>query len=144
MKVDLMPADYVAESLLEAFADADVAGKRFLLPRAAVARDLIPAELGRRGATVDVVEAYRTEIPEFAHVHAREVLAEKPDWITFTSTSTVNNFISIAGKSALQGVRVATIGPVTSETCRSRGVAVAVEASPYTIDGLVRAILNFR
>ena len=75
----------------------DLAGKRVLLPRAAVARDLVPVELTRRGAIVDVVEAYRTVIPEDAAARAREVLARKPHWITFTSSSTVKNFVAAAG-----------------------------------------------
>jgi uroporphyrinogen III methyltransferase/synthase len=144
IKVDLTPAEYVAESLVEAFANQDLEGKRILLPRAAVARDLIPVELAKRGARVDVVEAYRTEIPEFAHEYAREVLAHKPHWITFTSTSTVNHFLSIAGKAAVKDVKVATIGPVTTQACLDRGVFVDAEASPYTIDGLVEAILLSR
>ena len=71
-----MPEEYVAESLVEAFADEDLQGKRILLPRAAVARDLVPVELTRRGATVDVVEAYRTVIPEDAAARARSAGAK--------------------------------------------------------------------
>ena len=95
IKVDRIPKEYVAESLLEALAGDDLAGKRVLLPRAAVARDLVPVELTRRGAIVDVVEAYRTVIPEDAAARAREVLARKPTWITFTSSSTVKNFVAV-------------------------------------------------
>ena len=76
VKVDLMGKEYVAEGLLEAFAAHDLAGKRVLLPRAAVARDLVPDELARRGARVDVVEAYRTVAPEDLAEQAREVLAQ--------------------------------------------------------------------
>ncbi len=143
LKVELMPEEYVAESLLEAFAGHDLAGKRILLPRAAVARDLVPAELARRGARVDVVEAYRSVIPEDAAARARTIFTEgrKPDWITFTSSSTVKNFVEAAGAAALDRIRIASIGPVTSATARKLGLAVAVEAKPYTIDGLVAAIL---
>ena len=98
-----MPKEYVAESLLEALASDDLAGKRVLLPRAAVARDLVPVELTRRGAIVDVVEAYRTVIPEDAAARAREVLARKPTWITFTSSSTVRNFVAAAGGRVVGG-----------------------------------------
>ncbi|MBK5294624.1 MAG: uroporphyrinogen-III C-methyltransferase [Acidobacteriia bacterium] len=143
LKVDLMPRDFVAESLLEAFSGTPLEGKRILLPRAAVARDLIPTELTRLGAHVDVVEAYQTVTPEFAHEHAREVFTTKPDWILFTSTSTVNNFISAAGRNAIEGVKVATIGPITSDAARRRGIEVTVEASPYTIDGLVDKIVSY-
>jgi uroporphyrinogen-III synthase len=139
-----MPEKYVAESLVEAFAGEDLSGKRILLPRAAVARDVAPAELGRRGAQVDVVEAYRTEIPEGASARAAQILsgARKPDWVVFTSSSTVTNFVNAAGTAPLEGVRVASIGPVTSAAARQRGIAVTVQAEPYTIDGLIEAILR--
>ena len=140
IKVDRMPKEYVAESLLEALAADDLAGKRVLLPRAAVARDLVPVELTRRGAIVDVVEAYRTVVPEDAAARAREVLARKPHWITFTSSSTVRNFVAVAGRDALQGVKIASIGPITSATARELGLTVDVEADPHTVAGLVEAI----
>ena len=102
-KVDVMPKEYVAESLLEALAGDDLQGKRILLPRAAVARDLVPVELRERGAMVDVVEAYRTVIPADAAARAQEALAHKPDWITFTSSSTVKNLLAVTGREALGG-----------------------------------------
>jgi len=142
LKVDLMPREYVAESLVEAFAVEDLTGKRVLLPRAAVARDVIPLELEKRGAAVDVVEAYRTELPEFAHEYAREAFSAKPDWITLTSASTARNLLAIAGRQVLEGVKVASIGPVTSEAARRIGLAVTVEAREYTVDGLVAAVLG--
>jgi len=144
LTVHLMPEQYVAESLVEAFAGEDLTGKRILLPRAAVARDLVPVELARRGAQVDVVEAYRTEIPEGVPARAAQVFSarRKPDWITFTSSSTVVNLVRAAGVAVLEGVRVASIGPVTSAAARQRGLAVTVEADPFTLDGLVAAILR--
>jgi uroporphyrinogen III methyltransferase/synthase len=143
LKVDLMPEEYVAESLLRAFEPHEIAGKRMLLPRAAVARDLVPAELTRRGARVDVVEAYRTVIPEDAAARARAIFSSgrKPDWITFTSSSTVKNFLDAAGRDVLNGVRIASIGPVTSATIRKHGLETTAEAAPFTVDGLVEAIL---
>jgi uroporphyrinogen III methyltransferase / synthase len=143
-RVDLMPGEYVAESLVKAFGAEDLNGKRILLPRAAVARDVVPAELARRGARVDVVEAYRTAIPENASALARAIFGgdRKPDWITFTSSSTVNNFVAVAGAEALAGVRVATIGPVTSETARKHGIQVTLEAADYTVEGLVEALVR--
>src|SRR5579872_6640640 len=93
LKVDLMGKEYVAEGLVDAFAAHDLAGKRVLLPRAAVARDLVPAELGRRGARVEVVEAYHTVVPEDAAERVHEIFgaSRRPDCITFTSSSTVQN-----------------------------------------------------
>jgi uroporphyrinogen III methyltransferase/synthase len=148
LKVDRMPMEYVAESLLEAFASDDLRGVRILLPRAAVARDLVPAEFARRGAIVDVAEAYRTIPPEAATGRAREVLARHPDWITFTSSSTVKNLVGavqpLGGVAALKAVRTASIGPITSATMRGLGLGVDVEADPHTIPGLVEAICRSR
>ncbi len=143
LKVDLMGREYVAEGLLEAFRPFDLTGARVLLPRAAVARDVVPAELARRGAHVDVVEAYRTAVPDGAAEAAAAIFhaERKPDWIAFTSSSTVRNFAAAAGPGALAGVKVASIGPITSATARELGIEVTSEASVYTIDGLVEAIL---
>jgi uroporphyrinogen III methyltransferase/synthase len=134
----------VAESLVEAFRSERLQGRRILLPRAAVARDVIPTELEKLGAQVEVVEAYRNVIPENAGARAHEIFSgsKKPDWITFTSSSTVQNCIEVAGADALRGIRIASIGPVTSETVRQLGFTVDVEAKQFTIDGLVQAILT--
>jgi uroporphyrinogen III methyltransferase/synthase len=140
LRVDVMPEEYVAKSLLEALAGEDLRGKRILLPRAAVARDLVPVTLRERGAVVDVVEAYRTIIPADAVARAKEALGHKPDWITFTSSSTVTNLLAVTGREALAGIKIASIGPVTSATAREAGLTVDVEAEPHTIEGLVEAI----
>ena len=144
LKVDLMPAEYVAESLIQAFASVALSGRRILLPRAAVARDLIPAELRKLGAHVDVVEAYRNVVPEDAARQVSKVFTEsdKPDWVTFTSSSTVGNLVQLAGLEALEGISIASIGPVTSDTARSHGLTVRAEAKQFTLDGLVQAILD--
>jgi len=144
LRVSLMPDEYVAESLVTAFSAIDLHGKRILLPRAAVARDVVPDELRRLGADVEVVEAYRTVVPANASERAAELFGEgaRPDWITFTSSSTVKNFVSAAGLAALDQVRVASIGPVTSATARKLGIAVDAEAAAYTTDGLVEAIVS--
>ncbi len=143
LKVDLMPEEYVAESLVEAFAQQDLAGKKILLPRAAAARDVIPIELGKLGAEVDVVEAYRNVVPPDAAARAREIFSavHKPDWITFTSSSTVKNLVAISGREALEGVRIASIGPVTSSIICAHGLKVDAEAQQFTLDGLIEAIL---
>ena len=140
LKVDLMPKEYVAESLLEAFAEESLQSSRILLPRAAVARDLIPMELERRGATVDVVETYQTVVPAGLAEHARAILDRKPHWFTFTSSSTVTNFIAAAGREALGKIKVASIGPITSATLREHDIQPTVEARPHTISGLVQAL----
>jgi len=141
LKVDLMGKEYVAEGLIAAFAPHDLAGKRVLLPRAAVARDLVPNELARRGARVDVVEAYRTVIPDEAADRVREILAHPPYCVTFTSSSTVQNFVSAAG-ALPPATKAVSIGPITSGTARDLGIPIAAEARVFTIDGLVEAILE--
>ena len=142
LKVDLMGEQYVAESLVEAFAREALEGKRVLLPRAAVARDLVPVELARRGAQVNVVEAYRTVAPEDLSARFREAWTHKPDCITFTSSSTVKNFVAAVGTAPLEGVNVVSIGPVTTQTARDLGVAVAAQARVYTVEGLVEALVG--
>jgi len=81
-------------------------------------------------------------IPENAGTRVRDVFAHPPHWITFTSSSTVRNFVSIAGREALDGVKIASVGPVTSQTLREHGLKADVEANPHTMAGLVDAILR--
>jgi uroporphyrinogen III methyltransferase/synthase len=143
LKVDVMAEEYVAEGLLAALGSFTLAGSRVLIARAAVARDILPRELAKRGAEVDVVEAYRTIVPEdLADRFAAIAASGKPDWITFTSSSTAQNLISATGAAALRGIRTASIGPVTSATLRHNGIEVTVEASVFTVPGLVTAIMN--
>jgi uroporphyrinogen III methyltransferase/synthase len=142
LKVDCLAKEYVAEGLLEALAAYDLAGARVLIARAAVARDLLPTELARRGAHVDVVEAYRTVTPQDLAQRAAGILARKPNWITFTSSSTAQNLINAVGVEALRELPCASIGPITSATLRKNGIPVALQASEYTIPGLVQALLD--
>ena len=132
LKVDLTPTTFVAEGLLEAFELHDLQAKKIVIPRAAVAREILPEELRRRGAEVDVAAAYKTVRPELA-------VEEKADWITFTSSSTASNLLEQIND--LEGARVASIGPITSETVRGFGFEVDVEAEPHTTDGLIEAIV---
>ncbi len=142
VKVDVAPAKYVAEGLIEALESHDLAGKRVLLPRAAGARDVLPRALAERGASVSAPEAYRAVCPESSAERAREIAANPPDWVTFTSSSTVKNFVALAGPETMRTARAASIGPVTSETLRMHGIEPAAEADPYTTDGLIEAILR--
>jgi uroporphyrinogen III methyltransferase/synthase len=141
VKVDLIGREYVAESLLEAFAAHDLSGKRVLLPRAAVARDLVPTELARRGARVDVVEAYRTVAPEHLAEQARDILEGHPDCITFTSSSTVRNLVEAVGAGALRGIPAVSIGPITTQTAHDLGVEITGQAKVFNVEGLVAAVL---
>ncbi|MDP9053109.1 MAG: uroporphyrinogen-III C-methyltransferase [Acidobacteriota bacterium] len=141
LKVDVVAERYVAEGLLASLAGFDLNGARILIARAAVARDLLPNELERRGAQVDVVEAYRTVTPNGLAERAAEIIARKPDWITFTSSSTVRNLVEALGAEWPSGLQCASIGPVTTATLRENGLHAAVEAGRHTIPGLVEALL---
>ncbi len=145
LKVDVVPKEYVAESVVESLC-AKVAGKRLLLARAKVARDVIPTELRRLGATVDVVEAYETVVPKSSRERLRKLLANprrRPHVITFTSSSTARNFLQLAGKRAdLTDVCLASIGPVTSATLRELGLRADLEADEFTIPGLIETIVK--
>ena len=141
LKVDVVAEQYVAEGLLRALEGFELRRAKVLIARAAVARDVLPDELRRRGAMVDVVEAYRTSAPANLAASARAALEAKPDWIAFTSSSTASNLIEACGVGSLNGVKIASIGPVTSSTLRDAGVEVTVEASPHTVPALVEAIL---
>ena len=136
VRADLVPERFVAESLLEAFPDGP---GRVLLPRAAVARDALPAGLTGRGWTVDVVEAYRTAVGR----PAPEALgaAAAAHAVTFTSSSTVTNYLAVAGEMPVPPV-VACIGPITADTARAAGLTVSVVATPHTIDGLVQSLVD--
>jgi uroporphyrinogen III methyltransferase/synthase len=141
--VDLVPPQFVAESLVEAFPDAPRGRRdpgRVLLARAAQARDVLPEGLRGKGWEVDVVEAYRTLAAPLDEGH-RSALADA-DVITFTSSSTVTRFLDAAGRDAVPPV-VAAIGPITAATAREHGLQVDIEAEVHTIDGLIDAILGW-
>ncbi|MGH9668588.1 MAG: uroporphyrinogen-III synthase, partial [Terriglobales bacterium] len=146
LRVHVMPEEYVAESVARSLR-RHVKGKRVLLVRAKVARDVLPRELRRAGARVDVVEAYQTVVPQASRRRLMAALRRpdrRPHWVTFTSSSTARNFALLVGagrvRAALQGIRVASIGPVTSRTLRELGLRVDVQARRYTIPGLVQAL----
>jgi uroporphyrinogen-III synthase len=150
LRVTIVPPRYVAESVVESLHD-QVEGKRVLVARAKVARDVIPRELRNLGATVDVVEAYEAVVPTSSQRKLRALMNDpkrRPDIITFTSSSTVRNFMRLQGlrerpfRTELEGIRFASIGPVTSATMRELGLPVDMEAREFTTTGLVQAILG--
>ena len=169
LKVKMVPEEYVAESVVKGLHDK-VNGKRVLLVRAKVARDVIPDSLRAAGAQVDVVEAYETVVPEKSKTRLRAVFKNKqrrPHIVTFTSSSTVRNFAELLGLSKVDSTKVdmaepgrstpdaskttflkevqfASIGPVTSATLRELGLPVAIEAREFTMGGLIRAIVLAR
>ena len=149
LKVDLLAREFVAEGVLESFSKEQVTGKRFLIPRAENAREILPEGLAKRGGIVDVVAVYRTGFPEKADIaEIKAMLADKKlNAITFTSSSTVTHFAEMMGAdnlgTILDGVVIASIGPVTSATIKEQGLSVHVEASVYTVDGLVKALAEY-
>ena len=142
-EVALVPQSYVAESLVSSFASC-TAGKRILLARAAVARDVIPDALRAAGANVDVVDAYRNAMPEAAPEQLRGAVAERIDAATFTSSSSVTHLADAARAAGIAwpfaGVGAVSIGSITSATLRESGWEPAVEANPSDIPGLIAAV----
>jgi uroporphyrinogen-III synthase len=136
------PREYVGESVVNLLKNR-VPGKRVLLVRAQAARDVIPRELRKVGAMVDVVAAYQTVVPAGSRAKLRELLRDpdrRPNVITFTSSSTVCNFVELASGLPLNGIRLVSIGPVTSATMRKLGLSPHAQAREYTMSGLVGAI----
>ena len=149
---DYVPAEYRAEGVLEGFCDRGVGeGTRVLLPRALEAREVLPDSLREQGATVDVVPVYRT-VPGQGEPGTLARLAEGTiDVVTFTSSSTVKNFLELAEEGLPEGadvaelmsdVLVASIGPITSDTARERGLEVGIQPEEYTIPGLVDVLVE--
>lgn len=143
MTVTLTPKDYVAESLVASL-PAAISGKRVLLARAAIARDVIPDKLRAAGATVDVVDAYQNALPAAAPAQLRAAFVEGLDAATFTSSSSVTHLAEAARTAdlafPLPGVPAVSIGPITSQTLRDAGWPPAAEADPHDIPGLIAAI----
>jgi uroporphyrinogen-III synthase len=147
LDVHVVPKEYVAESVVRAL-KKKVEGRRVLLVRAKVARDVIPDELREAGAAVDVVEAYETVVPKSSRAQLLAAFKDhrkRPNVITFTSSSTAKNFIELIGEKAaysgiLDGVKLASIGPVTTATLKELGLKADIKAKEYTIPGLVEAI----
>jgi len=142
LRADVVPAEYVAEAVVEAMRILVSPGDRVLLPRAESARAELVSGLEALGATVDEVPIYRAAVPSEA---SPEVLAElregRIDVVTFTSSSTVRNLVAMLGdSSALERPLIACIGPITTKTAREAGLRVDVMASEYTVEGLVTAM----
>src|SRR6202045_2387917 len=141
LHVDLQPEEFVAEAVVKEFEkEGGVENLRILLARAEQARDVLPRELSKLGAIVDEAFAYRT-VPETRDVTGarRRLLEEGADLITFTSSSTVENFLAL-GLPWPKGMRIASIGPITSKTAADHGLKIDIEARGHDIDGLVQAI----
>ncbi|HHL40734.1 MAG TPA: uroporphyrinogen-III C-methyltransferase [Deltaproteobacteria bacterium] len=148
LNVDLTPKKFVAESVIEALRARGIKGRRFLLPRALKAREVLPEAIRRLGGHIDVVPAYRTVRPVKQAALLRKTLREGGvDAVTFTSSSTVANFAALFRKGELtellRDVKVACIGPVTAETAREAGLHVHIMPRRYTVPALADAIAEF-
>ena len=148
IRPDFMPSRSVSSAALEELAAYDWNGVNVLLPAADIGRDELADGLSRFGAELHRVTAYRTITPPDAAQRARDALADGIDIVTFTSSSTVRNLISLLeehdgpGKEALAHSLVACIGPVTSGTARDLGLTVDIEAKEHTVDGLAHALVQ--
>ncbi len=144
MQVDCVPENFVAESLIESLGGESVQGKRFLIPRALKAREILPDRLREMGAQVDVVPAYQTIHPTRTNEDlARRLQDGVIDVVTFTSSSTVTHFLELTGpelRPHLDRVTFACIGPITADTARENGLKVTIVPEEYTVDALVTAI----
>jgi uroporphyrinogen III methyltransferase / synthase len=150
-RVDVVAKDSKAEGALAAIIEhagnrESIRGLRFLIPRARVARDLLPVELTELGAQVDVVEAYQTLIPDTDGESIKRLITEAPvNVITFTSSSTISNFAALVGlkdlSGLLEGVLVACIGPITAATAREHGLRSIIQPDVYTAAALVESII---
>jgi len=146
IRVDLVPDHFISEGILESFSGINLRGKKILIARAAKARDVLPAGLKKSGAKVDVVTAYETINSGKKKNELNSLFKEnKVDVITFTSSSTVNNFVKIMGRnfSLPKGVKIACIGPVTEATAKKAGFSVDVHQEEYTMEGLVQVLINY-
>lgn len=145
LRVAAVPDEYRAEAIISALGAKRIRGQCFLIPRAEVAREILPETLREKGAkTVEIAPAYRTVKPIRAHAERmRELIAAGAiDLVTFTSSSTVTNFCELVGDSA-KGLRAAAIGPITAATARERGFEVVVTPGEYTTPALTEAIREF-
>ena len=145
--VYLVPSKYQAEGILECLDRSEIRGRQILIPRAAKAREILPETLRQWGAIVDIVQAYKTVLPQDSPFPLRELSEKQIDVITFTSSSTVENFMGLLEgedvKRVSQGTIFAYIGPITARTAMDCGLRVDIVSDEYTIPGLVGAILKF-
>ena len=147
LKLDIIPKKFVAESLIEEFSKFNMKNQKVLLARSNLARDVLANSLKEMGAKVNDVVVYKTEK---ANTDIKEIIKlfeeKKIHYITFTSSSTVKNFVEMLEghdlSKLLKKVNITSIGPITSETAKELIGRVDIQADEYTIDGVVEAILN--
>jgi uroporphyrinogen III methyltransferase/synthase len=146
IRVDLVPKKFISEGILKSFSGKNLNGKKILIARAAKARDVLPEGLKILGAQVDVVTAYETVNSGKKKNELEELFKENQvDVITFTSSSTVNNFVKIMGRkfSLPKDIKIACIGPVTAAAAKKAGFPIDIHQEEYTMEGLVQALIDF-
>ena len=133
--------------VVAALAETDLKDKKILFPKADRAREVIPTELAKRGATVIAPVLYRNHVPAALPEAAHTALeAGKIDCVAFTASSTVDNLAVLLGDkfaARLKDVAIASIGPITSKTCRKHDLEVHIEPSEYTLEALVEGIVAY-
>jgi len=150
IKPDLLPDEYRAEAVVECFQRLGVKGARILLPRAAKAREILPDELRKMGAEVDVVPAYQTVKPDSDTAGVKKMMEQGTiEMVTFTSSSTVTNFVEMfeTDRKKLEkwmtGTAVACIGPITAKTAQENGFDVDLIPPEYTIEALTESVIQY-
>ena len=149
LSADLIPSEFQAEGMVDAMSRYDLQGVKILIPRAEVARELLPEQLRMKGASVDVVPVYRTVLPEVVLTRLKEQLEKGViDVVTFTSSSTVSNFVALVGgtqEACRLGAKtiIACIGPVTGRTAEEYGLSVTIMPAENTVPALAQAIVRF-
>ncbi|MFQ5596796.1 MAG: uroporphyrinogen-III C-methyltransferase [Nitrospiria bacterium] len=148
MHVDVTPAEFKAEGLIKALETQGIRGRRFLIPRAKEARELLPEAIGRLGGSVDVVPAYQALSPDNPGGAIREIQNRgKIDVLTFASSSTLRNFMDIVGRqnfdTEFEQSAVACIGPITAQTAEAYGLKVDIIPVEYTFAALANEIVDY-
>jgi uroporphyrinogen III methyltransferase/synthase len=150
IKADLIPNEFTSEGLAESLLDLGVEGRNILIPRAEKGREILPETLRGAGAQVSIAPVYKNVLPEKSTDELREELEAGVDMLTFTSSSTVRNFLTLMGGEnektpieLLDGVKIAAIGPITAKTVTDNGLKVDVQPEEHTIEAMVRAIVEY-
>jgi uroporphyrinogen III methyltransferase/synthase len=149
LTADVVPSEFQAEGMVAAMSQHDLRGARILIPRAEVAREMLPEQLRMKGATVDVVPVYRTVVPEAGLSRLKQqIQAGAIDVVTFTSSSTVSNFVELIGgreeaRRMAGKTTIACIGPITARTAEEHGLPVTIMPGENTVPALAQAIARF-
>ncbi len=148
IRVDLTPPVFRAEAIIDALGRRGIKGKKFILPRALVAREILPETIRKLGGKIDVLPTYRTVRPRKKAAEMKEkMFGGEIDVTTFTSSSTVTNFMSSFRKNEVERInentRIACIGPITAKTAEKKGLRVDIMPEDYTIPALAEAIEDY-